>query len=291
MMNLKTSSPLESNQQLERTLLEQGMSLSEIHHVTPILMQLAEWQAPIPTPADTQRLIHQLLPYLPTISPVRRAFRARQKNIWSDFIQILQVARAQVSILRPSFWLLSAAVVFLGLGILVNTENAKHELILLALGPLLSYLGAVSIFRGAGLNVIEFELACPPSMRQLTLARLVIVLGYDLILGMLLSILLLTHGEEGLITLTLHWLAPLLWVAGSALLLSLRIPVHRAAGVAYGGWLMVLLLIWLMQDTGGIGTTFTSFNEFILSLLGVFCLALAIRFSNVATPRLLRQRP
>ena len=70
--------------------------------------------------------------------------------------------------------------------------------------------------------MLELELVCPPSPVQVTIARLVLVLGYDLALG-------------------LAW-GLALWVAGTpqglALLLSLRLFVKTAAARAYGGWLL-----------------------------------------------------
>ena len=72
--------------------------------------------------------------------------------------------------------------------------------------------------------MLEFELASPPSPRQLTLARrLVVVLSYDLALGLLLSLLLWPRSGAGFWLLTLHWLAPLLLGVGLTLLLSLAL--------------------------------------------------------------------
>src|SRR5437660_1443980 len=81
----------------------------------------------------------------------------------------------------------------------------------------------------------------PADTRRL-LARLVIVLGYDVGLGLVLSLLLWAGGTGQVLALTLAWLMPLLLVAGLALLLSLRLSVQAAASLAYGSWLAVLAI-------------------------------------------------
>jgi len=257
----------------------------EIRKFESLLRQLDAWQAPTPTAQETAQLVTRLSPLVPAVSPMRRAMSARSKNSKNQLIGLLLVARAQISLLRPSFWLLSASVTLLGLVVILSTNMSK-TFVLLALGPLLCYLATVSVFRGVGLNVLEFELACPPSVRQLTLARLVIVLGYDISLGMLLSVTL-SASSQGLVMLTLHWLAPLLLVAGATLLLSLRMPLTRAASFIYSSWLVILLAAWLFNDKSDLTATFTATLELLVGVAGLVFLFIAVRYSTNAVPHLL----
>jgi hypothetical protein len=114
--------------------------------------------------------------------------------------------------------------------------------VLRAGGPLLAYLGTIVAFRGRGARVLELELVCLPSPLQLALARLVIVLGYDVGLSLALSLLLWAGGTGQVLALMLAWFTPLLLVAGLALLLSLRLSVQAAASLAYGSWLVFLAI-------------------------------------------------
>jgi hypothetical protein len=115
-------------------------------------------------------------------------------------------------------------------------------LVLRASGPLLAYLGTIVAFRGKGARTLELELVCLPSPLELTLARLVIVLGYDVGLSLVLSLGLWAGGTEQVLALTLTFLMPLLLVAGIALLLTLRFSVTASAGIAYGFWLVILAI-------------------------------------------------
>lgn len=209
---------------------------------------LATWQAPALTAQDTRELVARLLPYAPAPTPVRQALRSRSGGVWGEFTALLSLIRTQVSILRPSFWIVSAMVVGLGALILWAGPILNPAPLLQVIGPLLAYLGAANAFRGTGLHMLEFELACPPSPRQLTLARLIIILSYDVGLGLLLSLPLGSESQAGPWPITLHWLAPLLLGVGLTLLLSLRLPIHQAAGFAYTGWLAALVLALIAQN-------------------------------------------
>ncbi|BCL84592.1 hypothetical protein ccbrp13_70570 [Ktedonobacteria bacterium brp13] len=250
MSHPQSSWPFERPEQLADMLREQGATPEECADLLPAVRRLSEWQAPQPSPADTRHLLARLTRELPALSPVRQAIREHRQHRIS---WLLATARAQVSLFGQGFWLVSALVTLLGAGIVSSNVLADagvassnvllvQEVILRASGPLLAYLGTIVAFRGRGARVLELELVCIPSPLQLAIARLVIVLGYDLGLSFALSLLLWVGGSGDVLALALSWFMPLLLVAGLALLLSLRLPVRAAASLAYGSWLAILTL-------------------------------------------------
>ncbi len=280
--------PLDSADHLADALREQGEAPEEIADLAPALLSLSAWQAPQPTAADTERLLARLMPALPNLSPVRQAIRARRMSQRGRLAALLETARTQVSLFHPAFWLLSAAVMLAGAAAMLSNASLDQSLLLRAIGPFLAYLGTTTAFRGVNLRVLEFELACPSSPTQLALARLVIVLGYDVGLGLALSLALWAHDKTSFLMLTLYWLMPLLLVAGLALLLSLRLPVRTAAAISYGGWLTLLAL----DSTGALvgRSLFTPLSvqvEVIISLLSLTFLVIALLRLHAAVSRLL----
>ena len=223
---------------------------------------------------------------------VREALREDRQGLWGELYLLLKVVRAQVNLLRPAFWVASALIVFLGCLLVLSEANLGRALVLQIIGPLLCYLGAASVFRGIGLNVLEFELACPPSPRQITVARMIIVLGYDLILGLVASLILSLQGNEGIMALTLHWVAPLFLVFGLTLLLSLRIPIHYAAMFSYTGWLALLILAMIGHN--GIQSsisTFSTVTELGFGASGLVMMGTLIIFLPKAIAGLLPGKP
>jgi hypothetical protein len=287
-MTTPPSWPLDSPEHLAEALREQGAAPEEIDALAPVLLRFSAWQAPQPTAADTQDLLARLTPFLPAVSPVRQAIRDRHVSHRSRLAVLLEIAGTQVSILHPAFWLLSVAVMLVGAAAVLSGAPLDQSLLLRAIGPCLAYLGTTTAFRGAGLRVLEFELACPPSSIQLVIARLVIVLSYDVTLGLFLSLALWAHGTASFLTLTLHWLMPLLLVAGLALLLSLYLAVQAAAALSYGGWLALLVL-----DSAGELTRhaplipLSAGAEGGIGLIGLALLAIALSRLRADVPRLL----
>jgi hypothetical protein len=254
-MSSPSSWPLERPEQLAEALGELDATPAEIAEWLPLAERLAEWPERTITRADNAHLLAALAPLVPTPSPVRQAVRRHFARPQNTLGWLLEIARVQVSILRPSFWLTSAVVALLGVYAELAPWNSNAGLYLRAIAPLLAFLGIIAAFRGAGLRMLECEIACPPSALQLTIARLVIVLGYDIGLGLCLGLAFWLRGtqaaagEVSFLALTLHWLMPLLLVAGLALVLSLRLPVTLASGIAYGSWLTGLSLFYSVSSS------------------------------------------
>ncbi len=242
MLPPQSPGPFERPEQLAEALREQGVAPEELANLVLAVHRLSEWQAPRPSPADTQRLLVRLATALPALSPVRQAIRAHRQRQGAGVRWLLATARIQVSLFGPAFWLVSALVTLLGAGVVLSKVLPDQGLLLRASGPFLAYLGTSIAFRGTTARALECELVCPPSPLQLALARLVVVLGYDVALGLALSLALWVGGTEQVAALMLSWFMPLLLVAGLALALSLRLSIQVAASLAYGGWLAALAM-------------------------------------------------
>ncbi len=287
-MSSQDSWPLDSQRHLEDALREQGETPDGIAELLPAMQRLSSWQAPVPSAGDMQRMLAKLLP---AISPVRQVIRSRYRSSWHRLHLFLDVAVAQVSILQPSFWVLSLLITFFGLLFLASAVQEREFAFLLGMiGPLVAYLGTMNIFRARQQSVLEFELACPPSLQQLTLARLIVVLGYNIIVGLPLSVLLTGRFGDGFLPLTLHWLAPMLFVTGLALPLSLRMSFNLAATCAYGVWFcyLVLTMVAISPFSGHIISPITSSVELVIGLIGLALLAVTIlrlpRYTQLQLP-------
>lgn len=275
-MSNQPSWPLESREHLLEALSEQDIMPDEAIELAPLLLKLAEWEAPAPSAIDTQRLLSRLQPFMPRVSPVRQAIRARWTRPRSAFINMLALVRTQVSILHVSFWLASLVITVLGALVVSGSAVVAQVVLLRAFGPLLAYVSTVSAFRAADMQALELELVCPPSLLQLTIARLVIVLGYDVGLGLLLSLFFLIDRSAAVLNLTLSWLMPLLLVAGVALLLSLWMRVRTAALLAYSGWLIVLAISVAMRADGYAAPLLSLNGALVIGLVGLLVVVIAM---------------
>jgi hypothetical protein len=235
----ESSLPFERPDELTAALREQGATPNEAADLLPALERLHDWPTPQPAFEDTRLLVARLAKELRAQSPVRRAIREHSQD---RVAILLAIARAQVSLFRPGFWLVSALITAVGAAVVLSRLDVDQALVLRASGPLLAFLGTLVAFRGRGVRALELELACLPSPLQLAVARLAIVLGYDVLLGLALSLVFWLGATGQVLELTLSWFMPLLLVVGLAFLLSLRLPASAAASVAYASWLAILTL-------------------------------------------------
>lgn len=282
--NWDYATPLKSPATLRKALQEQDCAPEIAEELLPVLLRLNEWEAPRPTVEASRGLLARLASQLPRPSPVRQQMLQKQTEPGSRFMGLLLVARQQVGIMRLSFWLLSAFVTCLGFFLLLDNSSQNQMVLLRIGGPLLAYMAALSAFRGINQGVLEFELACPPSLLQLTLARLIVVLGYDTGLGLLLSATLAAWSGTSFLAITLHWLMPLLLVMGLGLLLTLRLPTLLAASIAYGSWLGVVGASALAEKYGLKLFNLSTSGELALGLAGLALLALALLMFKKALP-------
>ncbi|HLY31639.1 MAG TPA: hypothetical protein VKQ36_11460 [Ktedonobacterales bacterium] len=270
---------VDNHDEMMDALRELDATPEELAAWVPIVQRMASWSDPPITPHDQGRLLSLLGSALPQRSPVRQAVQQRLSRR-NRLVALLATAHCQISVLRLSFWLLSGALILLGVAIeLAPVQSWLLLFWLRALAPLLAYLGVASMFRSAELQTLEYELACPPSALQFIFARLIIVLSYDIALGMVFSLVGWAVGEGGFLVITLHWLAPLLFASGLALALSLRLSALAAVGLPYGAWLSLLILnTWRLENLASV----LSFQgEVLLSLAGLTLLVFALwRFTR-----------
>lgn len=181
------------------------------------------------------------VPELPTVATtaliagLRPAVRANRQAAFGEALRAItapgdgdaasaavpwfRLAAAQVSLLRPSFWL--ASLIVTALGVVVQFALAAPAFVLFA--PALAALGVAYAFRPSLTGTWEMESACPVRPFEWLMARFGVVVAYDLIL-LCLATPALARLQGGTVVwrLALLWLGPLLLLTGIALQASLR---------------------------------------------------------------------
>lgn len=205
--------------------------------------RLAAWRVPGPTPEETEALVARVLA-LPRPGAFRRVLERERGGavpFGGTLRAVLQVTLAQAGFFRPWCWLASAVTVAGGL-VFLRLSGSSATVLLGALVPAITALGVAYAFRAADSGAWEIELACPISPTQLALGRLVVVVAYDIALGLAAS-LVVWWGTPPLLlsALILSWLVPLLLTASFTLYLCLCLPV---GGVAAG---VLAASFWVIQ--------------------------------------------
>jgi Putative zinc-finger len=213
---------------------------------------------------------------------------------------IVRAARllgTQFPIIRREIWSVSALVMILGFTIALIKGQAD---ILSQIAPMIAATCVVLLIGPQNDPADELIRSTPTSRRQILLARLALVFGWNLILACFASLglfpLLTPDLWGGLI---LSWIGPMAFLSSLALILSLWIGTNGAVGVVYGIWLAQWVLpgfedatgpsIWLPALLKILEAPSPLWNSplLLLALSGVL-LAVAIWFAGKKEPNNLR---
>lgn len=177
-----------------------------------------------------------------SVTKTQREPQAAARNFalpraWHKSIQLL---RLQFLLLHRELWLGAAALmtVFLAMALVV----ARVE-VLYFFAPMVA-AGTMTLIYGAERDpAAELILATPISPWKILLARLTLVSGFNMVLALVASLVLwMVLPPMALGELIVGWLAPMTFLAGLALLLSLWLGTGNALFIAYSLWTLPYLV-------------------------------------------------
>jgi hypothetical protein len=151
---------------------------------------------------------------------------------WSPGYMLLHlwlVFKKQIGIIHKSIWIASAMVMVFGCILVLVATSGDHSHIRdaqLLLALFASVIGAsgVAFIYGAENDVgFELTLSTPTSIRIVMICRMVLVVGYNLLLSALASTILALSYGGGPWEIIQLWLGPMLLLASISLVLSLMV--------------------------------------------------------------------
>jgi hypothetical protein len=244
-----TQSQIPKDEELRAKLIEDTGSPEEAERLAPVVRRLQSWSAPKPGPTATVKLIARLEAEIPNPqSPIT--------NLLSSWPILL--LRAQLRVVRGEIWAASALVMTLGLLVTLATYSAAEAWPLVLVAPLVAATGVAFIYGPDVDPALEIELATPVPPRLVLLARLALVFGFNLIMGLAASLILsLARAEVAFWPLVSTWLAPLSFLSALAFLLTVfTVNSTTSAMISLLGWAFQSLrqlgglkaVAWFMPD-------------------------------------------
>lgn len=156
---------------------------------------------------------------------------------------------AQVPLVGSDIWISSAVVMAIGYALAVVVRQPS---VFDGVAPLAAAGTIAAVYRPTRDPAFEMTLATPTSPRQILLARLVLVFGYNLTLGLVASLGLAAVLPSGLMgAMIAGWLAPMTFLSALALVLSLVIGAPNAMAVSFGMWVLRGMSAGHVQFQGG----------------------------------------
>lgn len=164
----------------------------------------------------------------------------RRSDLGSRFAWLRSFVVAQVPLVRRDIWPATAVIMFIGAAISLLTASDSVPGAALALfAPLAAAVGIALIHGQENDPALELAVATPTSPRLVVVARLVVVLAWDLALALAASaVLVVANGPAVFLPIVTLWLGPMLFLGALTLLLSLFMSSSVAIGVAAVLWVL-----------------------------------------------------
>jgi hypothetical protein len=142
---------------------------------------------------------------------------------------------SQAPLVRRELWPAGAMVILIGIAVAYLLGNSK---VLVLLAPLVAAASLAVIYGPENDPAIELAMSCPTSLRQILLARVALVFGYNLVMALFASLVTKSLAPPGLLgPIILSWLGPMAFLSAAALLLSIWIGANNAITLTYIAWM------------------------------------------------------
>lgn len=254
-----------------------------------VLNKLSEYTVPEPTAAMTSSLLSNLKAVLqenensasndvPIFKPADRVAVQRPSSN-GGLLAVFRLVKPQMNILSWRFMAMTSLIIFAGVFL---TKGDTNSLIFLTNGaPILGLLTLFYEHRAELYGTNELEASCPYTLAQLAGARIIVTLGYTIIVCLLATGMIaislsdmLTKEKILLWKTILAWLAPMIFFLGVALAVSLRLGIGSGCGSAFIMW--AVQIIFEQSDFGNRFIQASLLREMPMIFLGIGLLLIAM---------------
>jgi len=203
---------LNDRERLEAILQEDVESPEDVKSLLDVALLLNRWQAPKPDKKTILSLVDVLVREMP---PTHKKYSF---DVWP-----LLLLHSQLRVVHREIW--AATLLIMALGTLVTfgtyTGASEQALPIVILAPVVAAMGVAFLYDSDAEQMMELENSTPASIRMLLLARLTLVFSFNLVLGLIASLLLaVLHTEVLLWPLIMSWLAPMSFLSALAFFAS-----------------------------------------------------------------------
>lgn len=222
---------------LRELLEEDADSAEEAASLLPIFQALRTQSIPDVDPSKTAALIGRIS----ALIPAERAEIAPAGRVSSGGWRLaLLILRVQLRVVQAEIWWASAFVMLVGVVItLVSYSPTMLDAPLTLIAPIVTACGLAFLYGVEAESASEIEQTTPVSPALVISARTALVFGFDLILGIVGSVIIsLVMPSLSLWPLIGAWLAPMAFLSALAFLISV-VFMQSVVGI------MVSLLIWV----------------------------------------------
>jgi hypothetical protein len=162
-------------------------------------------------------------------APAAQEVAAYRRSVGDMLSHFWLVFRKQIGIIHKSIWIVSAMVMIFGCILVLFAISGDHshirdaQLLLALFASVIGASGVAFIYGAENDAGFELTLSTPTSIRIVMLCRMILVVGYNLLLSAVASTVLALSYGGGPWEIIQLWLGPMLLLASISLALSLMV--------------------------------------------------------------------
>jgi hypothetical protein len=233
---------------------------------------LSDYTVPFPSDYQIEATVKTLKQYVPS----------KQKTYegYSEKLQILfNRALTEAGLISKTYWLSSVVLFVMGYLITSVIDNNYYYGVAI-FAPIPFILGLLEVLKGREQGVLEIELTCKISAREIMLSRLVVIGLYNTFLNTLFSaITSLIIPEVVLWKIMISWIAPFTFISCLALWLAMRVRGGFAVTAVLLIWMVAVLAVLSSQPALRYLAQVDALVYLIVSGLGMILFLFQIRLS------------
>ncbi|WP_026690890.1 hypothetical protein [Alteribacter aurantiacus] len=145
--------------------------------------ELERFLVKYPDEREIEATIHTLRQYVPE----KEKGNAQQTPYSQRLVTILKRATKEVSMISPSYWVISMLLFAFGY-VITSSFTENPFMMFVVLGTLPFILGVTEVVKGRDQGMMELEMSCKHSAQEVMLSRLVVIGSYNVLLNSILMI-------------------------------------------------------------------------------------------------------
>jgi len=223
-----------------KTVKKQKTDFEDVDHLNEqefkaLKKTLSEYTVPFPSDYQIDVTVNTLRQYVPS--------KQKTSERYSEKLQILfSRALIEAGLISKTYWL-SSVVLFM-MGYLITSRINSHYYGVAVLAPLPFILGLIEVYKGREQGVLEIELTCKISAREIMLSRFVVIGLYSTLWNTLFSAIIgLIMPDVVMWRVLISWIAPFTFTSGLALWLAMRLRGGFAVTAVLSIWMVAVLAV------------------------------------------------
>lgn len=219
----------------------------------------------MPDECEIERVINNLSKYIPEKTKW-------YEKLYKNFKYFIERWNINLYSISPAYWIFTLCLYIFGFYI-VYSNGVNPYITIMLISPLPFVLSILEVIKGREEEVLEIEMSCRISNKEMVFSKLTLAGIYNIILNALLSIMLINMNENvDILKVTMVCLTPFTFVSAVSLYICSKIRGYYSCITCIFIWIAISLSISMSPEYINRFFSIDFFQYFLILISGVLLL-------------------